>query len=38
MDKIGTLVILIVVSKLVVVRLRINDVMHYVLDVGKKQK
>ena len=38
MDGIGTHVILIIVSKLVVVRLRMNDVMHCVLDVGRKQK
>ena len=38
MDKIGTHVILIAVSKLGVVRLRLNDVMHYVLVVEKKQK
>ena len=38
MEGIGSHVILIVVSKLVVVRLRLLDTIHYVLDVGKKQK
>ena len=38
MDRIGGHVILIGVSKLVVVRLRMNDVMQYVLDVRRQQK
>ena len=38
MDIIDAHVILIIVSKFVVLRLRLNDVMHYMLDVGKKQK
>ena len=38
MDLIDTHVMMRIVSKLVVVRLRLNDVMHYVLDVGRIQK
>ena len=38
MDGIDTHVFLIRASKLVVVILRLNDVIHYVLDVGRKQK
>ena len=38
MDLIGAHVILIGVSKVVVLRLRLNYVMHYVFDVGRKQK
>ena len=38
MDGIGTHVTKMIVSKLVVVRLRMNDVMHCVLDVRRKQK
>ena len=38
MDGIDMHVILMVVSKLVVVRLRMNDVMQCVLDVRRKQK
>ena len=38
MDGIDTHVILVIVSKLVVVRLRMNDVMHCVLDVGENKK
>ena len=38
MDTIGSHVMIIAVSKLVVVRLRLNDVMHHVLDVGRKKK
>ena len=38
MDWIDTHVTMMIVSKLVVVRLRMNDVMHCVLDVRRKQK
>ena len=38
MERIFGHVIVMFVSKLVVMRLRMNDVIHYVLDVGRKQK
>ena len=38
MDGIGSHVTIIIVSKLIEVRLRLNDVMHFVLDVRRKQK
>ena len=38
MDMICKHVTMIDVSKLVALRLHLNDVMHYVLDVGRKQK
>ena len=38
MERIIIHVTMIIVSKLVVVRLRMNDVMHCVLDVRRKQK
>ena len=38
MERVDSHVIMMLVSKLVVVRLRMNDVMHCVLDVRRKQK
>ena len=38
MERIDTHVTKMIVSKLVVVRLRMNDVMHCVLDVGENKK
>ena len=38
MEIIGTHVMMTIVSKLVVMRLQLNDVMHYVLDARRQQK